>query len=48
MGYVEKFNGAQWEWIQGYIWMVTQMGFNHEVGKRYPSQPEYETTASMD
>lgn len=48
IAYVEKFNGAQWDWLQWYLWIMIQLGFNHEVGKWYPSQPEYESTAYMD
>ena len=48
MAYIEKFNGSQWEFMSGHIRLSVQMGFNHELSKRYPSQPEYESTASMD
>ncbi|AHB41666.1 hypothetical protein P148_SR1C00001G0878 [candidate division SR1 bacterium RAAC1_SR1_1] len=48
MGFIEKYNGSAWERLQGYIWMILQLGYNHESGKWYPSQPEYDSTALMD
>lgn len=48
LGYVEKYNWSVREWLQGYLWVSIQLWFNHEIGKRYPSQPEYEATAYMD